>query len=297
MVLHFPQRLSAPVAAAVLCASALWLPLQALAQAPAADPPVADPDPVAPLKPEAEPEAKPADKPLEPAEKNPDVANPAANLDEAYGLSNDVVPPGGRLVWARNRQIEVYQKREMLKESRHAFSLLIGAVPNDDFFIYFAPGLVYQYYFSEDLGLRVQAAYTTETKTSLEANLHAPRPDGPALDVRLPQTLQAYANAGVDWNLLHGKMGFFGTRMTEFDLAINVGLGIVETRTTDQGAQQKLWQPKPAGNAGMALQFYLSQNLAVSMNYQQIFYAAYGGGVSQPIVMSLALTYLTSGQQ
>ncbi len=279
----------------------------------AADPPAAEPAPAAPeaSAPAPVPEAAPAEAKPAKADAVPDVG---ASVESAYGISDDSVPPGSRLDWAARREIRVIQKRAILKEGRHGLSLSLGVVPNDDFFAYVAMGLGYQYYFSEDFALRIRANYTQPQQTSLQSSLTASRPEGPGLEVRLPQTLLGYALAGLDWNLMHGKFGFFTTRLIEFDLSLNFGVGAVMTKIVDQGKENApVYAPDPAGNVGATLQLYLSDRLALGIDYTQLFYPKLkdlfnvanlqpaghpgAGGVSHPLAATVTLTWFTAGLQ
>ena len=224
------------------------------------------------------------------------VGDAGADLS-GYGVSDDAVPPGGRMDWARRRQIRVIQKRAMLKEARHQFTLLGGVVPNDDFFAYIAMGLAYNYYFSEAFSLDFSAAYTLDQKTSLEDTLEEGRPEGPSLLVRLPQTLESYAAVAVIWNLLHGKLGFFDTRLSEFDFGLVFGLGANTTIIQGKGEGQVLRKIDANGNVGACGLFYLSENWALRVDYRQFFYPKEGGGVSFPISATLGLSYFTAAPE
>ncbi len=214
-----------------------------------------------------------------------------------YGVNEAAVPPGGRMDWAERRKIRVIQKRAMLKEARHQFSLLGGVVPNDDFFAYISMGLAYNYYFSEALSLEISAAYTLDQKTSLEEALTEGRPEGPSLLVRLPQTLESYASGAVIWNLLHGKLGFFETRLTEFDFGLVFGIGANTTIIQGKGQQQTARKIDANGNVGFSGLFYLSENWALRVDYRQFFYPKEGGGVSFPIATTLGLSYFTEAPE
>ncbi len=273
----------------------------------AADEPAAAPPPAEAAPAEAAPaEAAPTDAKPAKTEAVPEVGGA---VESAYGISDDAVPPGSRMDWAARREIRVIQKRAILKEGRHGLSISAGVVPNDDFFAYVAMGLGYQYYFSEDLALRIRANYTLPQQTSLQSSLQASRPDGPGLEVRLPQTLLGYALAGVDWNLLHGKLGFFTTKLIEFDLSLNFGVGAVMTKIVDQGKESSpTYAPDPAGNVGATMQIYLSDRFALGLDYTQLFYPKLrdlfgstthpgAGGVSHPLAATVSLTWFTSGLQ
>ena len=154
---------------ALTCLAVMAPQVASAQEAPAAKP--ADP---APAPAEAAPPADPVPAPAAPAPKAAPAAVAAPAIGDiggdlkGYGVSDDAVPPGGRMDWAKRRRIRVIQKRAMLKEARHQFTLLGGVVPNDDFFAYIAMGLAYNYYFSEALALEISAAYTLDQKTSLE---------------------------------------------------------------------------------------------------------------------------------
>ena len=231
-----------------------------------------------------------------PADSAPNVGDAGADLS-GYGVSDDAVPPGGRMDWAKRRQIRVIQKRAMLKEDRHQFTLMGGIVPNDDFFAYIAMGLAYNYYFSEAFSLDISAAYTLDQKTSLEGSLEEGRPEGPSLLVRLPQTLESYAAVAVIWNLLHGKLGFFDTRLSEFDFGLVFGLGANTTIIQGKGESQVLRKIDANGNVGACGLFYMSDNWALRVDYRQFFYPKEGGGVSFPISATLGLSYFTDAPE
>lgn len=260
------------------------------AGAPAEEAPTTD---EAPPAEEAEP-SEPSPKDTKPEKTEKAVPAVGATSASDYGVNDSAVPPGGRMEWAERRQIRVIQKRDMLKEGRHQFSILGGVVPNDDFFAYIDAGLAYDYYFSEDIALELRGAYTVPQKTALEQTLTQPRPDGPGLEVRLPQTLNAHVSASAAWNLLHGKLGFFSTRLTEFDLGLVFGIGAVLTEIQGKATEQNTKKFSPAGNVGAVLQFYLGSRFALRVDYRQFFYPADGGGVSFPISTTLGLSYFTA---
>lgn len=211
-----------------------------------------------------------------------------------YGVADEAVPVGSRMVWAKYRQLKVIQKRAMVKEGRHAFSLIGGVVPNDDFFAYINAGLAYNYYFSEDINLEVRGAYTVPQKTSLESSLTASRPNGPGLLVRLPQTLNAHFSVAAMWNLVHGKIGFFDTSLTEFDLGLTFGVGALMTEIQGKAKEQNLKKFDAQGNIGLTWNFYMSQRWAFRMDYRQFFYPKEGGGVSFPISATVGLTFFSA---
>jgi hypothetical protein len=135
----------------------------------------------------------------------------------------------------------------------------------------------------------------------LRDKLQSKRPDGFELNVRLPQTLQAYTTAGVDWNLMHGKFSFFGTGLNEFDAALSFGIGGVYTRVTKKGVIEPAYRFDAAGSVGTYLQFYIAERWALRANIQQLYYPAFddvkndaSAGLSKPVSVTVSLTWFTA---
>ena len=251
--------------------------------------------------PETQPPAAEPDEQKAPAETAAEADPVAPEIAigglEGYGLTDSKVPPGGRMAWAERRKIRVIQKREMLKDARHAFGVTTGIIPNDDFFAYLAVGLTYSHYFSEDFAVDFIGAYAIDQKTSLEDSLTKARPFGPGLIVRLPQTLESYAAVALSWNLLHGKLTFFQTGLTEFDFGLVFGIGANSTKIQGKGAQQKARRIDANGNVGATGLFYISNNWALRLDYRQFFFPKEGGGVSFPIATMVGVSYFTAAPE
>ncbi len=296
-----------PLAAALLASAAIAGAAFADDTTPAGDAPAAEAPKVDDVKADSTPKAEPVAKPAKAkkGEDMPDLGTAGGVDQDIYGIGDDVVPPGSRMEWAVRRDIRVVQKRAVIKEGRHGFSLITGVVPNDDFWTYVVGGLGYNYYVSEDLALAVHGAYTADIASSLPGKLQGKRDDGGyELKVRLPQTLLGYASAGADWNLMHGKIRFFSTRLFEFDLALCVGIGAIATKVTVQNAVDAKTRVDPGGNVGGYAQFYLTERLAFRIDFHQLFYPAYDdkkdtptGGLSHPLATTIALTYFTAPPQ
>lgn len=236
-------------------------------------------------------EPAPAASPAPAAAKEEAAPTVGAAIND-YGVVDEAVPVGARMEWAKRRGLKVIQKREVLKQGRHGFSLLAGFVPNDDFFNYGNFAGAYNYYFSEDLSLEVSGGYTLDTKTGLEDTLITARPKGPGLNVRLPQTLLGHFSVSSTWNLVHGKIGFFDTGLTEFDLGLNFGVGGIFTYVTGKSESGNKFDLQ--GNIGLTWQFYLSQQFAFRIDYRQYFFPKEGSGVSFPMALNIGLTYFTA---
>ncbi|MBP47265.1 MAG: hypothetical protein CMH53_04950, partial [Myxococcales bacterium] len=252
--------------------------------------PAADSAPATPA-PAAEPTPVPAASEKPATSEASAAPNIGAGIND-YGVVEESVPVGARMEWAERRSLKVIQKRDVLKQGRHAFTLLGGVVPNDDFFAYINAGLAYNYYFSEDINLEVRGGYTFAQKTSLENSLTAARPTGPGLNVRLPQTMIGHLSVAGMWNLMHGKIGFFETGLIEFDLGLSFGIGAIMTDV--QGKSEAGAKFDGQGNIGLTWQFYMSQRWAIRLDYRQFFYPKEGSGLSFPIAASIGLTYFTA---
>ena len=196
------------------------------------------------------------------------------------------------LYWGKKRDIRVIQKRLFLKESRWEISLLTGIVPNDDFWMYFPLGGGIAHFFSEDVGVELSGAYILSTNSDLKDFLQ-----NNGLDVDLPQSLMWRAGINGLWSPFHGKVGLFTSKLLHFDFSAIFGVGAIGTNVLDPYTRQEKGKVDISGNAGAGFRVWLSETVALRLEYRHYFYPAEGGGVSLPAEFSLALSFFTTGPE
>ena len=191
------------------------------------------------------------------------------------------------------REIEVLQKRLHRKEGRHEFSLYFGVIPNDEFYSYYPIGARYDYFFAEDFGLELWGSYLIRVESGLETFLEANFNKSLLVDV--PQSLQWLAGANFIWSPIHGKIGIFAEKLAHFDAHLAFGVGAIGTTVRQLGEEQG--KVDIAGNLGIGLRFFMTDDIALRFDYRQFFYPAEGGGLTHPAELTLAVSFWTAAPE
>jgi len=191
------------------------------------------------------------------------------------------------------REVQVLQKRKYRKEDRFEFTLFTGVIPNDEFTTYVPLGGRADYFFAEDFGIELWGSYliriSSDLKDFLERNFNQ------SLLVELPQQLTWLAGANFLWSPIHGKFGLLSEKLAHFDMHLAFGVGAVGTQVTR--LQETVGKVDIAGNVGLGLRFFLSEDIALRFDYRQYFYAADGGGLSHPAELTLGISFFTSAPE
>jgi outer membrane beta-barrel protein len=218
----------------------------------------------------------------------------------AYATAQDsqTIDPQFDIYWAKRREVKNIHKRLFLKEGRHEFAIMGGIIPNDDFWTYYPVGMRYNYGFSEDLVLEVSGSYIPHSETDLRNFLETEIVPGGGLDVLLPQRLLFQAGLGVLWTPLHGKIAVFDTKLGHFDFGIAMGVMMLGTEVQPEGKQDYEQRYDVGGNVGVTAKMYLSDFIAVRLDYRHYFYAARdadddNNGLSYPAELSLGVSFFT----
>lgn len=225
------------------------------------------------------------------------AAGPAFAAEPAGGdVSQDTTALDERLLdyWGTElREVETLQKRIYRKEDRHEFSLYFGVIPNDEFFTYYPIGARWDFFFAEDFGVEVWGSYLirveSELRDFLEQNFNE------SLLVDIPQSLQWLAGANFLWSPVHGKIGMFTDKLAHFDMHLAFGVGAIGTTVRQLGEEEA--KVDIAGNIGVGMRFFLSQDISLRFDYRQFFYPAEGGGLSHPAELTLAISFWTAAPE
>ena len=193
--------------------------------------------------------------------------------------------------WGKKRGVEVIQKRQFLRESRHEFTIFAGSIPNDDFFVYYPIGGRYNWYFAEDFAFELNGTYLIESQSDLEAFLE----DSKIINVSvyLPEKMKWYAALDGQWTPFHGKFSVFTQKLTHFDINFSAGIGVMVLENTDN--QETKTEYSPMGNLGAGFRFYLTDYMALRLDYRHFFYKSEAyNGLSWPIEVTAGLSFFTS---
>ena len=210
---------------------------------------------------------------------------PVAFCEEASPLDKELDK-----VWGKERDIKVIEKRLFEKDGRHEFSLMAGMIPNDEFFNYYPVGLRYDYFLSETLGIEIAGAYLFQQGTDLKKTIEQFQGINMAQPLR---KLQWHAGAAAYWAPLHGKLAAFSSSLTHFDLGLIVGAGVLATKKLGGGTETNKYDPM--GQLGLGFQFFLSDSLALRIDYRHFFYwVTERSRISYPAEITLGLGLFTS---
>ena len=227
------------------------------------------------------------------------VVSPAVIAADAGDDEYDKVED---LYWSEKRIVRSIQKKEFLKDSRHAFTLTFGTIPNDEFFFYFPLGLRYSYLWTEDIAMEIWANYIAAAKTDLEGYLT--ENFNSTLIVEVPEQLLMMGGLNATWSPLQGKFSIFDDSLLQFDLFATVGAGFILTEAQNLGRTQL--RPNMSGNVGLGFQLYLNQLISLRFDYRQYFYpaakicnggACKGGGLAHPAEFTVGVTLWTEAPE
>ena len=222
---------------------------------------------------------------------------PAATTGVATGevVEKEELDPNDPLYWAKLRQIETVQRREILKEGRIGLSLYTGIIPNNIFEQYFPIGGRINYFVLENLGLELSGNYALSSDTGLIDTLSDSQGVG-ATAVQLGDRQRGHVNFGVMWSPVFGKMAWRNKSLNYFDFYLLGGAGTVFKSTQATiGSDEELVRPAVEGMLGAGMFFFLSQRWSLRLDFRQFIFTKVTGGVANPSEVSLGLMFMPGG--
>lgn len=210
-----------------------------------------------------------------------------AKIDEAF-----------ELFWAKRRNISAYEKQKFRKDGHWEVTFNSGLVTNDDFYLFLPLGLSGTYFFSETLGVELEATYfhtmTSDLATFLELT-----------DVlgKLPKHEKLFfrATANVLWSPIHGKLGVLTSKLFHYDIHFTGGVGTIGTQVMDLDPDNESRliggsiTPTIAGQLGVGFRFWLNEDMAIRAGYRQYFDVSQLGGLTMPAEVQVGFSYFTGG--
>ena len=230
------------------------------------------------------------------------VAEDAAAGGEAGGDAGlELEDPAERdLYWGDRRDVSVVQKRLFTKDGRLEVTAYSGVIPNDSFMTYIAVGGRVGYYFVESIGVEVSGAYSggaLQIESGLSDDLR--NDEDLQASVRLLSRQNYRLNAAVTWSPFYGKFALIDAWLSNFDIYLVGGLGVVVTESppplsAPAGTANEV-DPKPEGVLGAGIRFFVNDFTSVRLDYRQGIFEKLGGGVSTPSEISLGASFFLLG--
>jgi len=203
--------------------------------------------------------------------------------------------------WGERREIRTIEKRLFRKDTRFQASLYGGVIPNDDFQLFVPMGLRLAYFLTEDIAIELSGAYALGFQTRLKDFLTEEIENKQVgAQVFLTQEYEWYGMANMLWSPVHGKIGMFTNKLFHFDFYLAVGVGVMGVIADPPGIQAEAESQTPiAANIGFGAMMYLTDFLALQMDYRQFFheFQGGGGGLSYPAEITLGLAFFTNAPE
>jgi len=187
-------------------------------------------------------------------------------------------------VWGKERDLRIIQKRAFEKDLRHAVGFYVGVIPSNPFFNYFPVGLRYDYFPMESVAIEVSGAYVPSA-VSAHAESIKDVSGRRVLSVDVGDRVQWYAGLNAHWIPIHAKVNILNKKLTSLDLGITAGLGLMgsQVRETEADSWKTRWSYNGAVpfnlqfNLGLGLHWFLTDYLAIRLDYRNYIYPKYPG--------------------
>ena len=192
-------------------------------------------------------------------------------------------------------QNPLYERKGGFEGSVH-----FGVVPNDSFYLPYPIGGRLAYFMTDTLSLEAGFSYLLGGKSALETFLECAGKSGDKCanltdNTIKPPRMTMLTSLDVAWVPLHGKVGIFTSKLSNFDLGIAGGFGMVQAdidTSTGRPYGKVESQFKPAGHWGAGFRVYLSRMINLRVDYKQFAYKP-GNAWLAPVEFTLGLAFLT----
>jgi outer membrane beta-barrel protein len=157
--------------------------------------------------------------------------------------------------------IEVVQNRQFSKKNRVSLAANFGTVSSDPFLTVYSTSAALSYHLTETFAVTgiykkfivSNSGYYNDLQTGLITG---------ASSIANTNRPNSFAGGEIAWSPLYGKISLSGASIVHYDAHLLLGAGVTDTETG------KDFTP----SIGFGPQFYLSNNLAVRLDYRFAFY-------------------------
>jgi len=185
-------------------------------------------------------------------------------------------------------------------------SLHFGIVPNDSYYLPTPVGTRIAYFLADTLALEASFSYLPGGVSKLQQFLICPDPKCKSnlTEGAKKQPHMNFVSAlDIAWAPFHGKVGVFTSKLSNFDLGFNAGLGLINVdvdKSSDgndklaDGSPAVKAQMTPGGHWGMNLRFYITRWLNLRADYKQFLYRPEADkGFLFPVEFTIGVAFLS----
>jgi outer membrane beta-barrel protein len=165
--------------------------------------------------------------------------------------------------WSRTAdgEVEVVQNRNYSKKGRVSLQAGVGSVSADPFLSIKSFSGAIGYHFTEELGLTFIGRKYQVGESSYLKELQQGLVTGVASTANTNRP-KSFLGAELEYSPLYGKISFGGASVVHYDMHLLAGLGVTDTESGNVTTP----------SVGLGPQFYLSQSLALRMDYRLSVY-------------------------
>ena len=200
--------------------------------------------------------------------------------------------------WNVDQKVESLQNPLYERKGGFEGELHFGLVPNDSFYLPKVLGARVNYFFTDTLSAEIGFSYLLNSNSDLQSFLTAAGASKKDLTqgAHKSPTMNWLSSADIAWAPFHGKIGIFASKLSNFDLSFNGGVGIIGANVdeSDDGEQPTVSKVKVGGHWGSTLRVYLTRWMNVRLDYRQfLYFPTKDASFLAPVEFTIGLAFLT----
>ncbi len=203
--------------------------------------------------------------------------------------------------WNVEQKVSSLQNPMYERKGGFEAALHFGVVPNDSFYFPKSIGGNLGYFLTDTVAIELGFSYLMNANSDLQAFLVAVPggKNGPTdltKGAKKAPEMNWMSSADLAWSPFHGKLGIFDAKLSNFDLGVVAGVGIIGANvdTSQDGDTPPVSAIKVGGHWGASLRFYLTRWLNIRADYRQFLYKPDADkSFLAPVEFTLGLAFLT----
>lgn len=200
--------------------------------------------------------------------------------------------------WNVEQKVESLQNPMYERKGGFEGALHFGMIPNDSFYLPKTVGARVNYFFTDTISAELGFSYLISSNSDLQGFLTAAGASRKDLTqgAHKSPSMNWLSSVDVAWAPFHGKIGIFASKLANFDLSFNAGMGVIGANvdTSIDGEQPTVSAIKPAGHWGSTLRVYLTRWMNVRVDYRQfLYFPTPESSFLAPVEFTLGLAFLT----
>ena len=153
-------------------------------------------------------------------------------------------------------------------------TVVVGLVPNDSYYVPLPVGVRLAAHLLDTIAVEGSFTYLLGGNSDLLNFLEQAGKTGLLQGVQRPPRMTMLTAVDLVYSPFHGKVGIFASKLSSFDIALAIGLGLIGADIDESPETEEEMKPTliPAGHWGATLRFYVTDWLCVRADYRQFVY-------------------------